>query len=60
MLSAKDRTLVFLEAKGARGIFRIGTAGAKIDGKGVPPSQVFDQLTKRGILGEKLERKKKR
>ena len=59
MRAAKDRTLVSLEAKGMRGVFRLGTAGAKIDGKGVPPSQVFDELARRGLLGQRLEMKKR-
>jgi hypothetical protein len=60
MLAPKDKTLVFLEAKGTRGVFRIGTAGAKIDGKDAPPSQVFVELAKRGIPNERLDMKKQR
>jgi hypothetical protein len=60
MLGAKDWTLVSLEAKGTEGVFRIGTTGAKIDGKDVPPSKVFHELSKRGIPSERLDTRKSR
>jgi hypothetical protein len=59
MLSPKDTSVVYLEAKDRRGIFRIGTEGAKVDGKDTPPSQVFAELAKRGIPSERLGAKRK-
>jgi len=59
MLAARDWTLVFLEAKGTPGVFRIGTAGAKIKGKETPPSEVFAELAKRGIPNQRLDTKKR-
>ena len=53
----KDKTSVFLKVEGTHGVFRVGTAGAKIGGKDTPPSQVFDTLVQRGILGERLRTK---
>lgn len=49
-LAATDRTQVFLEVNGTPAPFRIGTAGAKINGKETPPSRVFTELAKCGIL----------
>jgi hypothetical protein len=53
--AASDKTLVFLEAKGIRGGFRIGTADARINGEVVPSSQVFGRLAKRGIPYQALK-----
>jgi len=56
---ATDWTQVFLEVNGTPALFRIGTAGAKINGKEKPPSQVFAELAHRGIPGERPDKGKR-
>ncbi|KIM82532.1 hypothetical protein PILCRDRAFT_820390 [Piloderma croceum F 1598] len=53
-LVATDWTRVLLEVNhdGNPTLFRVGTAGAKINGKETLPSQVFAELVKCGVLGE--------
>jgi len=54
-LAGSGKALIFLEAKGIQGAFRIGTGDAKIDGQVVPPSQIFGHLAKRGIPYKSLK-----